>query len=104
FIAISCGWSGESGLGVSNQSAQPDVAEIHEFSILDIPEIWGISQNGVELLSVQVVLRGICATQGNRTLFDGARSITLFTNPFVFYKNLLLPEAVMADFERLNAV
>src|SRR5439155_445395 len=104
FIGIARGWFGKSRLGFSNQATQPDVAEIHEFSILNVSEVWRVGQDSVEHPSVQVVLRRIRAGQCNRALFNGSRSVALFTNPFALYKNLLLSQAMASDLKGLGAV
>ena len=46
-----------------DEFAQPDVAEVHQLRILDVPKVRRVGQNSVELLPIEIHFRGIGAVQ-----------------------------------------
>ena len=81
---------------IADQSSEPSVAKVHQFGVLDIPEIRGIGKHCVEALRGQ--LHGGRAGAANRHV-PATRSIDSLADPLPPYRNKDLSAALVSDFE-----
>lgn len=86
---------------IPHETAQPCVAEIHQFAILDIAKVRWVSKYGVEGARRERFGRGARAANGDVTrVFASA----LLADPLAFDWHDVFAGPVAADFKRLVAV
>lgn len=87
------------GIG-SDEAAQPDVTEVHQFSILDVSEIRRVGEHGIETSRSEFDLHGAPTTNGDNT----PATVTLLAYAFVRDWNPDVSRAAPLDLERSIAV
>jgi len=75
---------------LSGEAAQPDVAKVHEFAVLHVPEVGRVSEHAVETVWRDFDLRGVATPDGHAA----AGAIQALADPLAFdrYPDLALAE------------
>jgi hypothetical protein len=97
-------WCGELWNALAYQFAQPNVAKIHQFGVLDISKVRRISHYRVKAFRRPIGLGCIGAGQLNLSHRVGLESAVRFANPLTRYLYRDLSAPAMQNFERLGTV
>jgi hypothetical protein len=84
----------------TQQTAQPDITEIHQFGVLDISEVRRISQDRIETFGWKFGLCGTPADQMNLTMV----AAPAVADPFTGDGDLRFPAPVLPDLKRMGTV
>ena len=85
---------------VPNQTAQPDIAKIHQFAVLDVTEIGWVGEHGIKASRCHLDTRSVLAANGD--LF--AAAVELLANPLAFDRNPDFARALASNLERGTAI
>src|ERR1035437_3591182 len=82
---------------LARETTEPDITEVHQFSVLDVSKIWRVGENSVQTSGLNFSDGGVGASQINIPRLWLAHAVSVLANPLVPNKNLLLPAADMTN-------